>query len=183
MGGAVIVGAGTLLDGRGGEFGDRGSPSGALGCADVTPHRGVPKVEVLVAVACGERVRGLVGQRGQCEELLERGIAGAGLLIATCRLLRPACNVDVGAVQLGGVEGAGDPVRGQRAGGPLFVGPVMGGSALRRNGAHSARFRRRAAARSPAARNLAGVGMVCSSVTASAVSRRRELRSHRQRGR
>ena len=38
------------------------------------------------------------------------------------------------AVQLGGVEGAGDPVRGQRAGDPLFVGQVMGGSALRRDG-------------------------------------------------
>lgn len=92
------------------------------------------EVEVLVAVACGERVRGLVGQRGQGEELLERGVAGAGLPIATCLLLRPACNVDIGAVQLGGVECAGDPVRGQRAGDLLFVGPVMGGSALRRDG-------------------------------------------------
>ncbi|MDJ0490246.1 hypothetical protein QNA24_28110 [Rhodococcus qingshengii] len=36
-------------------------------------------------------------------------------------------------VQLGGVEGAGDPVRHQRAGDPLFVGPVMGCSALRRS--------------------------------------------------
>jgi len=85
VGGAVIVGAGTFFDGRGGEFGDRGSPSGALGFADVAPHRGVSEVEVLVAFAGDERVRGLVGQRGQGEELLERGVAGAGLPIATCR--------------------------------------------------------------------------------------------------
>ena len=92
------------------------------------------EVEVLVAFACDERARGLVGQRGQREKLLERGVAGAGLPIATCRLPRAACNVDVGAVQFGGVEGAGDPVRDERAGDPLFVGQVMGGSALRRNG-------------------------------------------------
>lgn len=134
VGGAVIVSARTFLDGRGGEFGDQGSPSGALGFADVAPHRGVSEVEVLVAFAGNERVRGLVSQRGQSEKLLERGVAGAGLPFVDCRLLRPTCNVDLGAVQLGGVECAGDPVRGQRAGDPLFVGQVMGGSALHRDG-------------------------------------------------
>ncbi|MDV6211841.1 hypothetical protein R3Q08_26600 [Rhodococcus erythropolis] len=67
------------------------------GCSAVLMwhHIVVPEeVEVLVAFACDERVRGLVGQRGQGEELLERAVAGAGLPIATRRLLRPACNVD-----------------------------------------------------------------------------------------
>jgi len=93
VGGAVFVGAGTFFDGCGGEFGDRGSPSGALGFADVAPHRGVSEVEVLVAFACGERVRGLMGQRGQSEGLLERshGPVGWGRRCRTVGVRRQLC--------------------------------------------------------------------------------------------
>lgn len=37
-------------------------------------------------------------------------------------------------VPIRSVECVGDPIRGQRSGDPLFVGQVVGGSALRRSG-------------------------------------------------
>ena len=97
MGVAAVVGTGTFFDSSGGEFGDRGSPPRLLGFAAAAPHRGVPDIEVLVTFACDERVRRLVSQRGQDEELLEQGVAGAGLPFVNCRFLRPTCNVDARA--------------------------------------------------------------------------------------